>query len=114
MYIFYRTAWPSHSLLKPARAFEYSIDSLYKYIVYLIGGRKYQNWYLYLRGHQILDSTIPSPEPWLSVVQCLALLHLVRDQCASAEAAVAQPSCLSICCARPAQAAELLSVTKQP
>ena len=48
--------------------FEYSIDSLYKYIVYQIGGRKYQNWYLYLRGHQILDSTIPSAEPWLSML----------------------------------------------
>ena len=38
----------------------------------------------------------------------------MRDQCASAEAAVAQPSCLSICFARPAEAAELLSVTEPP
>ena len=69
---------------------------------------------LYLRGHQILDSTFRSPEPWLSPVQCLALLQIVRDHCASAEVVVAQPSCLSICCARPAEAAELLGVTEPP
>ena len=44
---------------------------------------------LYLRGHQILDSTFRSPEPWLSPVQCLALLQIVRDHCASAEVVVA-------------------------
>ena len=47
-------------------------------------------------------------------MQCLALLQIVRDHCASAEVVVAQPSCLSICCARPAEAAELLSVTEPP
>ena len=61
-----------------------------------------------------MDSTIHSPEPWLSPMQCLALLQLVRDQRAFVEAVVAQPSCLSICCARPAQAVELLSVRKPP
>ena len=47
-------------------------------------------------------------------MQCLALLQIVRDHCASAEVVVAQPSCLSICCARPAEAAEVLSVTEPP
>ena len=74
-------------LLQPARAFEYSIDSLYKYIVYLIGGRKYQNWYCTCVGTKSWTAPFPVRNPGCQLcsvlhccISCATNAHPLRPQ----------------------------------